>query len=266
MAIDPNEPSNPLLAFTQGEPESFTFLGSTFKTKEECEQAVGQYLRSQDTEKAELKGQVAAAQHVPQKQQVVSGKEPEGYDHQKALEMFTQDGRKFIDYTLKAELFGDPNMKGSAIELIRNYMVESMQTSQKLQEIELKANHPEVNWSDQALVAAIGKVRAEMDLAPNLKGVESAIAIMQTRGQIPLRQQWAQQQAAQNGEQPQGYQPQMASVVPIGPPAVHRSGAAPSFDEEAFLMKMSDPSTPLEEKRKMHAALMRVQDQQQRRA
>jgi hypothetical protein len=274
------EPSNPLLAFTQPDPstEELTFLGTKFPNIAAVENAVGSWIRQAETEKAQLQGRVTQASAAPAPQQMTTGREPTDYNHQTFLEKFTNNGPDAMEYALKSALFGDAAAKGSVFEMLRQNMLQTQAMGQELAQMKidkLKGDHPEVDWDNPAVVDQINQVRTQQGFAPNQAGIEGALGILQSRGKMHTRQQWQAQMAAQQsggGEPQQQFQPQwnrQAPVVPIGPPSVPRQSASPGLDVNAILEKMADPATSVADAKKLGDALAQheyAMAQQQRRA
>lgn len=272
---------DPLAQFTQGNEQQgaangVVMFGRQWNSAAEAEQWAAQEFAKQQQEVARLQGMAQAApsqQHSAQ--QYETGAEPTGYDRVEALRLFAERPDEGLDYMLKAKLFGNAKIPGSAIDLLKNTMLSAATTQRRLEEMELRNAHPEINWQDPNQIKTLSEIRQRYNLPANQAGLEGAIGIAQANGMLPTQAQYYQWRAQQAQQQPNGYQTTGQQQPTSGtqqygngwqvhnganvtaPPMMGRpnGGGGPQIDFEAVLEKMNDPATPLDEVNRLRASL-----------
>lgn len=237
----------------QPEPQPFEFLGQKFPSPEAAQAYVAEYIRSKETEVAELRGAASSRQTpvIPQ-----TPAQQAQFDQEQYFKAFANNPREANKQWLAYELFGDANAKVDPIQVLRESAMTTLQLRQQVQALTLKNEHPEINWSDQKQVQLIEETARQ-------HGYEGAIAILQREGKLPNRHQYEQwkaeqmrsmfgapaPQAAQPGQQASMWSTQGATnVVPMPvqpPPSVPRGGGAPqpTYDVQAMLARMNEISS-----------------------
>ena len=126
-------------------------------------------------------------------------------------------------------------------------------SQQQMEALRLQAAHPEIPWNDQRALQMI-------ENAKQVSGgsYEGAIAILQRDGHLPTRMQWhaqvSQPVTQQNTAAQTGTFQSNGATNPAAPPMVGRTQGAPQsmgIDEDAFLRKLNDPNTSIEEGERM---------------
>lgn len=267
-------PVDPLQQFSniQPQPEEYVFNGQRWPNKEAAEAAYNQHLGKLSAEREELEKRAQQAQAAPQQNaasQYVTGREPETYNHATYLSYLGEDGRKAQAYAAQWEITNPTSQYG----LLMRALIQKTQAAEaKLTDMEMRQAHPEINWNDPKTRELIEIERRNRGYNSDINGSEATIAMLQRERRLPTPEEYQQRMwAASQQTQQQGqpfysssntnlYQmpPQQAQQAPYpnsAPPPFGRGYATASFDENAALAKMQDPDTPIEEVRRIGAAL-----------
>lgn len=231
------------------------FQGQKFESMQQLEATVANYIRQTQAEIEQLKGAASVRPAAPPPQP--TPQQPQQFDNDAHFKVLASDPRNAYKQWLRYEMFGDPNAPVDPVQVIRETAITSMQLRSQLQQLQLKNDHPEINWADPKQTEQIAQLAQQ-------HGSEGAIAILQREGKLPTRQHYeawkADQMRAMLGQPPQGMPQQPApaaslwvsatgttvnpgNVVPIQPPpAVPRSGAAPQqqYDMNAIKARLDE--------------------------
>lgn len=255
-------------------PPKFSFGGREWNSREEAELAIAGYAQGLEREKARLEGIV---QSVPQNAnaQYTTGKEAPGWKHSDYLEMLANGKSDEAQMAwMKYKLFGDPNAAADPFQLIALSVRQSLEANKKLQDMELRTAHPEIDWNNTNETRLIDEAVTRSGAPLNTESRNMAISYLQQNGKLRTRAQWEaafQQTQPQQGMQPYQQEtvplyPQQPNVVPMrppGPPAMGRPATGAGFDIQAALEKMADPNTPIEEAQRLltHIQSQTLQEQ-----
>lgn len=239
----PQDPAAEFLVGGQHQPtQKFTFMGQEFASQQEAEAAIASWIRQTEQEKAELRGAVQAQPSAPAAPPQQSS--PRQWDNDAYFKALANDPLKAQDMLDRYRMGLDPNAAVSPMEVLRNTVATTMAMQATLQDLTLRTNHPEIDWSNP-------QVRKAVDEAARQYGnIEGGIAVLQRDGKLPTRQSYEAWRSQQMGQQPQYQQaPQntgavnsfwsqgSTNVVPMpAPPTMNRTGApaAPAYDFDAL--------------------------------
>lgn len=196
-------------------PQKFVFAGQEWDSKEAAEAAAAEWYKRQEAKLRELEAKAQTVQQPPAVQQPQQAPQ---FDQTRYFELLTKDPVEAQRMAMRQMLFNnadarDPN--GNPIDpalFLRNTIITAHTSAERLAELEMRANHPEVPWTDPDVLRKIEEMRVARNLPANAHGRELAIESLQARQLLPTRYHY-EQQAAQSQQQP----PQNVRSMPTRP-------------------------------------------------
>jgi hypothetical protein len=256
----PQQPATPTT------PEKFSFAGQEWATKEQAEAAAMAAFRAREEKIAQLEAERQQRANQPPPQVVAPGAAPT-FDKDKYLKTFVDDPMGAARMQLSEMLFaGMPALQGlDPAQVLRETMFTAHAANQRLAELEMRANHPEVPWHDNRAIEAIEKMREAIQMPNNAQGRERAIEALQARGFMPNRQRFEQERQQQFQQAPQPGNVQQMPSRPIQPwetPSARPAPTIPYGGSTPGDMSVEDFETyfaglPLEQQIAMRDALRR---------
>lgn len=269
---NPIDPNSPLAQFSnnpQPATAEFEFAGTKWPSKEAAEAAWNQHVGKLATEKEDLEKRAqmyASQQQQSNPQQFATGKEPEGYNHQKYLGYLGESADEAEFYLLQHSINNPSSKYGT---FMRNLIATTMATQTELNRIKLQQAHPEINWNDPKTVEMIEQERRVRGFNQDINGSEATIMWLQRERKLESPQEYQQRMyAAQQQQQPQA-QPQaqqygqqyqnlytMPPPIPAAPPRFAQSYGSVPFDVNKAIEAMTDPNISTEKSREIRDSLI----------